>query len=981
MKISRNRIIINTIFRLVLDTKVYSSTINNENGELVVLLNNSNKLKLLTQEIPGVVIGRNTATNIKKNGITKDIYKQVYNNRDIFLENLQTIAEKNMEEVDAESLVGSLKALLLGILGNNNEENSYIDISDVVRAISERLENDETVEINDFNAKKFISFLGREEELQRIDDCLKESKYVYISGKNGYGKNQLVKQYLALHSDSFSPVIYTKYKNSIEDSVLGYIKLPEEENDGDKKAIREKKLRYLEHIGWNTIIVIDDLCGNCENRDSVLEKFKAKFIIISPCCSSEIKSDYHITVEPLPDEDLMNIFISGIDDKTKEASIRQNKAYILDCLYHNTLLVKLASAWYNAHPCCINEFLGILPGLMLSQSNEKFNTPVHNATRTMTINSYIDEMINLKDIIDSKDNYCLKPCLYFFAVMLPRRKGISESLLFRWFSTEEYKEAIEILLSYRFIEYCINDRNEKEYYIEGIVAESFIRKCRTHSNSLIGFYEYSDIIENIGKDLETSTSGCDRKTADILVHISGVEQSKSEIWQKTVSTIIEFLGDNNYKEHAFIVYSNAPKKEGLSEKAYAYIMDYATTYAADFSPLFASEEIQTYFKGINKEFMLRYITASFPQFEKAYKRKYGKIKKSISCDIAFLNKLISISKSHISENNLHRLSETLPPIARIILSYKPVGKGADNSRPESLDYSEFLSFLGGELCSDSLKKAYKSDSNSESFSDDSTLLSALKEIWRGAGYVTFNYFIYTGGYSVQQLNMARSFYLNYCTDCNISTKLEWLNMLLDISIGANAGNGINSICNLHYEIMDSLSSGAEHNFDVILNAPREAFSYYNGVIYEYYYKAYLYIVQATGNTDAYTTYNMLCNGYSDCLACLENNFYLNETENATLKYSLCFRLFEKYSEIICKFLAYSGTINLELEIALNKLAVQINTCKRHTELIKENNVIVQKGICLKTISSIKEIIAALNNQVLASINSLDKYISDFAAGN
>lgn len=498
---------------------------------------------------------------------------------------------------------------------------------------------------------------------------------------------------------------------------------------------------------------------------------------------------------------------------------------------------------------------------------------------------------------------------------------------------------------------------------------------------MIGFSEYSDIIENIGKDLETGTSGCDRKTADILVHISGVEQSKSEIWQKTVSTIIDFLGDNNYKEHAFMVYSNAPKKESLSEKAYAYIMDYATTYAADFSPLFASEEIQTYFKGINKEFRLRYITASFPQFEKAYKRKYGKIKKSISCDIAFLNKLISISKSHISENNLHRLSETLPPIARIILSYKPVGKGADNSRPESLDYSEFLSFLGGELCSDSLKKAYKSDSNSESFGDDSTLLSALKEIWRGAGYVTFNYFVYTGGYSVQQLNMARSFYLNYCTDCNISTKLEWLNMLLDISIGANAGAGIDNIFNLHYEIMDSLSGGAIHNFDVILNAPKESFSYYNSVIYEYYYQSYLYIVQAAGNTDAYTIYNMLCNGYNDCLERLESNSYLNETENAALKYSLCFRLFEKYSEIIYKFLVYSGAINLELEIALNKLAVQINTCKRHTELIKENNVIVQKGICLKTVSSIKEIIAALNNQVLASINSLDKYISDFAAGN
>ena len=588
-------------------------------------------------------------------------------------------------------------------------------------------------------------------------------------------------------------------------------------------------------------------------------------------------------------------------------------------------------------------------------------------------------MINIKDIIDSQKNYCLRPCLYFFAVMLPRGKGISESLLIRWFPTEDYKKAIEILLSYRFIEYCINNKNEKEYYIESIVAESFIRKCRTHPNTLINFYEYSDVIENIGKDLETGTSGCDMETADILVHISVVEQSKSEIWQKTVNTIIEFLGDNNYKEHAYIVYSNAPKK--LSEKAYAYIMDYAITHIADFSPLFKAEEMKKYFEEINKEFRLRYITAAFPQFEKAYKRKYGKVKKSLSCDIAFLNKLIGISKSHISENNLYRLSETLPPIARIILSYKPVGKGTDNSRPESLDYSEFLSFLGGELRSDSLRKVYKTDSNSESFGDDSTLLSALKEIWRGAGYVAFNYFVYTGGYSEQLLDTAQSFYLNYCLDCDISTKLEWLNMLLDISIGANAGSGINSICNLHYEIMDSLSCGAAHNFDVILNAPKEAFSYYNGVIYEYYYKAYLYIVQAAGNTDVYTIYNMLCNGYNDCIVRLENNSYLNEAENAALKYFLCFRLFEKYSEIICKFLACSGAINLELEIALNKLAVHINTCKRHTEFVKENDVIVQKGICLKTVSSIKEIIAALNNQVLASITSLDKYISDFAAGN
>ena len=81
MKISRNHIIITAVFRLILETKVYTSRTKDENGELVVLLNNSNKLKLLTQGIPGVDIGRNTATKINQNGITNDIYNWKISNR------------------------------------------------------------------------------------------------------------------------------------------------------------------------------------------------------------------------------------------------------------------------------------------------------------------------------------------------------------------------------------------------------------------------------------------------------------------------------------------------------------------------------------------------------------------------------------------------------------------------------------------------------------------------------------------------------------------------------------------------------------------------------------------------------------------------------------------------------------------------------------------------------------------------------------
>ncbi len=152
--------------------------------------------------------------------------------------------------------------------------------------------------INELNKKESIIsssisccdyFVDREKELEYLKQWFQsQTQCLFITGVLGIGRSSLVKKFVVDNRQLFSNILYTKYKNSIFETIINengesikisYLEKVDHETDENYYFTKIKILSDL--VDENTLLIIDNFSGELDNHFKDIINLNCKIIIIS----------------------------------------------------------------------------------------------------------------------------------------------------------------------------------------------------------------------------------------------------------------------------------------------------------------------------------------------------------------------------------------------------------------------------------------------------------------------------------------------------------------------------------------------------------------------------------------------------------------------------------------------------------------------------------------------------------------------------
>ncbi|MBR6425395.1 MAG: TIR domain-containing protein [Oscillospiraceae bacterium] len=108
------------------------------------------------------------------------------------------------------------------------------------------------------------NFLGRERELEQIEELLNEEGTLFLRGMGGIGKSEIAKSYAASHHDQYDTVLFLGYEGSILDLVSGDAVLienlpPRDPDSETEEQYFDRKMTTLRRIvSERTLLILDN---------------------------------------------------------------------------------------------------------------------------------------------------------------------------------------------------------------------------------------------------------------------------------------------------------------------------------------------------------------------------------------------------------------------------------------------------------------------------------------------------------------------------------------------------------------------------------------------------------------------------------------------------------------------------------------------------------------------------------------------------
>ena len=135
-------------------------------------------------------------------------------------------------------------------------------------------------------------FVGRETEMQAIDERLKQTGKLFISGMGGMGKSELVKQYAHARKEEYDAVIFAVCDNDLESMVLDDSALPicnvQQWPDEKARDYCNRKLRTLEQLcNKRVLIIVDNFNDLQDPMFHKLRRLDCKMLLTTRCDVTE----------------------------------------------------------------------------------------------------------------------------------------------------------------------------------------------------------------------------------------------------------------------------------------------------------------------------------------------------------------------------------------------------------------------------------------------------------------------------------------------------------------------------------------------------------------------------------------------------------------------------------------------------------------------------------------------------------------------
>lgn len=135
---------------------------------------------------------------------------------------------------------------------------------------------------------KAAFFVGRDSELSEIDNRLKQTDKLFITGMGGMGKSELCKQYAHLHKEEYDAIIFAVCNTDLESMILDdkVVPITNMQMASGEKASEYFKRKYpvLKSLCTERVLLVVDNLNSMQ--DSLLDEFlnlNCKMLITTRC--------------------------------------------------------------------------------------------------------------------------------------------------------------------------------------------------------------------------------------------------------------------------------------------------------------------------------------------------------------------------------------------------------------------------------------------------------------------------------------------------------------------------------------------------------------------------------------------------------------------------------------------------------------------------------------------------------------------------
>ena len=367
-----------------------------------------------------------------------------------------------------------------------NRAESMQDIIDKLEEIKKELAKENYILPSVIN--RIPNFVGREEELIKINEYLNEYDILFISGVGGIGKSVLAREYARKYYGDCC--YYITYNDSLENAIgndheiiIKNFSRYKEENDHDHCMRKLSLMR--QNASEHGILIID----NMNIRISEMEKSEQEIwreitqlpcrIIITTRCS-DIGDYCSMVIERIKDEEkLINLFVKNYEGMIDEEQLKAVIS-IINRVSGHTLLVEMVAKQAKAaflSPVKIDELLAKNGMMSFDADNITINDEED------TIKEIIKKLLNISDITETQEKILIQLSFMPF-------EGINGELFKDFFSIKDNND-INWLIKHGYIK-----RENNEISIYPIVAEVMIDKIKRLDSMEFFYSQISEMLDN-----------------------------------------------------------------------------------------------------------------------------------------------------------------------------------------------------------------------------------------------------------------------------------------------------------------------------------------------------------------------------------------------------------------------------------------------------------------------------------------------------
>lgn len=148
-------------------------------------------------------------------------------------------------------------------------------------------------------------FVGRDPELSEIDNRLKQTDKLFITGMGGMGKSELCKQYAHLHKKEYDAVIFAVCNTDLESMIMDDKTLPIaniQMFSGEKAEIYfDRKYHVLQNLcNERVLLIVDNLNDMQDSRLNDILQLNCKMLITTRCDVAN-RNYEQVVIGPLED--------------------------------------------------------------------------------------------------------------------------------------------------------------------------------------------------------------------------------------------------------------------------------------------------------------------------------------------------------------------------------------------------------------------------------------------------------------------------------------------------------------------------------------------------------------------------------------------------------------------------------------------------------------------------------------------------------